>query len=354
MKIRSLVATAAVFTAAGFSVVSAQQDPYFTHFAFNKLFYNPAAAGESGKWCVNAISHQQWRGYDDRTFEYTTPAFPTPGIIQTQVGPRTSGFGFSAPISKTKNDVTTNYGGIGVSYYTDKVAYELNTNFRVHLAGAINMTDGSQIRIGADVGMLQKELDGGKLRPLMPNDPFIPNGKFGDQNMTLGVGLMYRNPNMNDLYVGLSATNMVPQNYLYGTTAGIQVTTVRHTYAVAGMTIPNFMNNPNLEFMPAALLKINTKAQLDLSALVKMNNLFAGGLAYRTESDALSVLIGYYAKPELRIGYSYDITMTRIQTVSNGTHELQVNYCFTIRLPEPPPPIIILTPRHMMRDNNIE
>jgi len=349
---RKLVAFGSMLAAFGAMPLAAQQDPYFTHFAFNKLFYNPAAAGESGKWCVNAISHQQYRGYDDRTFEYTTPAFPTKGQIQTQVGPRTSGFGFSAPLNGKKGQV--NYGGIGISYYNDRVAYELNTNVRIALAGAWNMSSGAQLRVGVDAGMLQKELDGSKLRPLQPNDPFIPNAKLSDQKYTLSAGLMYRNPNMNDLYVGLSATNMLPQDYAYGTSMAIQVSTVRHYYAVAGMTIPNFLGNGNLEFMPSVLVKYNTMPQVDLSALVKMNNLFAGGLAYRTTNDAVSVLLGYYPRPELRIGYSYDVTLSRLQSASNGTHEIQLNYCFTIQLPPPPDPVIILTPRHLDRNKDIE
>lgn len=349
---RKLVAFGSMLAAFGAMPLAAQQDPYFTHFAFNKLFYNPAAAGESGKWCVNAISHQQYRGYDDRTFEYTTPAFPTKGQIQTQVGPRTSGFGFSAPLNGKKGQV--NYGGIGISYYNDRVAYELNTNVRIALAGAWNMASGAQLRVGVDAGMLQKELDGSKLRPLQPNDPFIPNAKLSDQKYTLSAGLMYRNPNMNDLYVGLSATNMLPQDYAYGTSMAIQVSTVRHYYAVAGMTIPNFLGNGNLEFMPSVLVKYNTMPQVDLSALVKMNNLFAGGLAYRTTNDAVSVLLGYYPRPELRIGYSYDVTLSRLQSASNGTHEIQLNYCFTIQLPPPPDPVIILTPRHLDRNKDIE
>lgn len=67
MKIKFLAAGLACVCFGWTMTLQAQQDPYFTHFAFNKLFYNPAAAGESGKWCVNAVSHQQWRGYDDRT-----------------------------------------------------------------------------------------------------------------------------------------------------------------------------------------------------------------------------------------------------------------------------------------------
>ncbi|MFZ9662983.1 MAG: type IX secretion system membrane protein PorP/SprF, partial [Bacteroidia bacterium] len=47
--------------------LSAQTDPLFTHFTFNKLLYNPAYAGASGQYCLNAINHQQWLGYDDES-----------------------------------------------------------------------------------------------------------------------------------------------------------------------------------------------------------------------------------------------------------------------------------------------
>ncbi len=48
-------------------VGQSQQDPMFTHFTYNKLFYNPAYAGASGQYCLNAITHQQWLGFDDQT-----------------------------------------------------------------------------------------------------------------------------------------------------------------------------------------------------------------------------------------------------------------------------------------------
>jgi hypothetical protein len=65
-------------------------------------------------------------------------------------------------------------------------------------------------------------------------------------------------------------------------------------------------------------------------------NTFRGGLAYRqwANSDAISVLLGYQ-KDNIKIGYSYDITVSNIQKVSNGTHEIFVRYCIPISVAPP-------------------
>src|SRR4051812_43785949 len=43
-------------------VLTAQQDPQFTQFMFNKLIYNPGYAGTSGAICGVAQYRQQWAG----------------------------------------------------------------------------------------------------------------------------------------------------------------------------------------------------------------------------------------------------------------------------------------------------
>jgi hypothetical protein len=81
--------------------------------------------------------------------------------------------------------------------------------------------------------------------------------------------------------------------------------------------------------------------------------------------DALSLMLGYYppikgnnpsdanSKQTLRVGYAYDITLQSLRRSSNGTHELQVNYCFRIVLPEK---IYVpyRHPRYMQRQPDIE
>ena len=44
--------------------LSAQQDPQFSFYMFNKLTYNPAYAGVTEKWYSSLILRNQWMGFE--------------------------------------------------------------------------------------------------------------------------------------------------------------------------------------------------------------------------------------------------------------------------------------------------
>ena len=332
-------------------VGQAQQDPMFTHFTYNKLFYNPAYAGASGQYCLNAITHQQWLGFDDQTSYLRTqngdPIMMDLEKMQTSIAPRTGGLGFSAPaIYKDKN-----YGGATFSYVSDKIGYETTTFMKGGIALAYPMLDGSNIRLGVDFASMSKSLNGAGLRAHDPGDPMIPNGNVSDNRTTLGLGAYYTTPNIMDgAYAGLSVTNMTPQTFMYGL---ISTQTKRHYYLVAGYKQESFLGNPSLVLEPAILVKAASNAgfikpQIDLQGMVTWNDLFAGGAnfrAYGTGVESFSLMFGYYpplmgngagSTQRLRVGYSYDIPMNNLIRSQSGTHEIQVNYCFTFTLPERP------------------
>ncbi len=144
--------------------------------------------------------------------------------------------------------------------------------------------------------------------------------------------------------------------------------TTQNLYVSGGLKMEQFLGNPSLRLEPAFLLKSAMgenggfiKPELDLQGMVTYNDLYAAGLnlrSYIAGMDALSIMIGYYPpipgnaagqQQTLRVGYSYDITLSRINRASYGTHELQVNYCFNFTLPDRPPKIY-RHPRWMVRD----
>lgn len=343
----------------GSSRLIAQTDPYYTHFSFNKIMFNPAYAGAGNMICLNGISHQQYRGFDDQSFSYELPNYPKQ-TVQRNVGPKMNGIGLSMPIPPfaSRKNPDKNYGGIGITAYNDNAAYLKQTNIGISLAGRIQMKNGQDLSLGFSANFLQFGIDWKNLRPLTPGDPLLIPGGTSQVNTTFGGGIYYQNQKLNNLYVGLSATGLKKNGYAIST-GSLVFDNETHYYAVAGMKMERIGGNPSLDLNPSLLVK-NTKGvtQVDLSAIATYQNKFAGGLAFRTTSDALSILLGYYmfntSSKSLRIGYSYDITLSRVQTVSNGTHELQVNYCFKLGIPEPPPPIIIIPDRNLNRNINIE
>ncbi len=352
----------AVIGFSGVAQLSAQQDPSYTHFIYNKLMYNPAYAGASNQFCLNAVTHQQYVGYEDQTGALKTqmPGSTTLKEFPQNIAPSTSGAAFSAPISVKIGGSKINIGGVFASFVKDKVAYEDNTYLRGGLSAAYTTADGVSYRIGFEANSLTKELDGTGLRYHDPNDPNIPTTKTGETKMAFGTGFYYQNPNIfNGMFAGLSMTNLVPQTYAYGNGGAIKITTARHIYLVAGYKQEQFLSNPLLTLEPSMLIKTVVgdagglvKPELDLQGMVTYNDMFSGGLnvrSYLAGMDAVSFMLGYYppllggsgaaSRQRLRIGYAYDLVVSNIRTTSYGTHELQVNYCFTFELPSRPPKI---------------
>jgi type IX secretion system PorP/SprF family membrane protein len=340
--------------------IRAQQDPYTTHYAFNRMMYNPAVAGQKGLYCVTALSHYQYLGYEDRTVEFwpdpdnpTDPKYPD---ANKGMGPKTQMFSFCAPI--------TRYGGLGIGFINDKLGYESSTHIKIDAAGRLPLGNDPEqknnpyLSLGFEANILQKGLNGDELRPLAKLDPSIPGNKVSDRNTVFGAGAYYINPMLNsvgmrNLWVGVSALNLNSPEYTYGTSSHTHPE--MHTYLMGGVTMIDFLGKQELAFHPSVMVKYNSVPQVDFTALAEYQNKLWGGLAYRTTADALSIMLGYSGFggnfQGLRIGYSYDLTLSKILSVSSGTHEIQLNYCFEIKY-IPPPKINIVTPPFMHRESD--
>jgi len=51
------------------------------------------------------------------------------------------------------------------------------------------------------------------------------------------------------------------------------------------------------------------------------------GLGYRT-GDALVAMAEYQVSPQLRIGYAYDMTTSRLRSYTTGSHEVMLGLDF--------------------------
>ena len=70
--------------------------------------------------------------------------------------------------------------------------------------------------------------------------------------------------------------------------------------------------------------------ELNARGIYKLNsNNYWLGVAYRTE-DAASILLGLDMGSGFNFAYSYDITTSGLNTVSNGSHEITLGYNFAV------------------------
>lgn len=301
-------------------LLSAQQAPYYTNFMFNKLPYNPGYAGAKDAICGTLLLHQQWQGYI------------------ADGAPSTQFLNVHAPVARKH--------GIGIGFVNDVSGYEKTLTTHLYYNYKIDIGTSGKLAVGPSIGFVQKNLDGSKLTPELASDPNVPVANVSALQPDFGFGLYYNNTQWYNVFAGVSANNINEATMSYATRGGnVEYKLARHYYAMAGIT---YDINSTLSLTPSILYKTDlNKGQVDVNADLLFNNKIRGGLTYRS-ADAVSVLAGYKISDNFHIGYSYDITTTKLNTVSNGTHEIVINYCFNIK-----PKVktekrgIRLTPRYM-------
>ena len=288
--------------------IMAQQDPATSHYMFNTLTYNPGIAGISGLICATAISRQQWTGFLG--------------------APSTTIFNVSSPLP-----IFNRNSGIGLQIQSDNVGFDKNINLEGSYSYHLSVGSG-KLGIGVSLGMLNKNLDpswyvpsGGEHTP-PSGDHAIPENKESHVALDAGMGLYY---DANDYYVAFSITHINQPKIKY--TKGEPYES-RHYYATAGYIFQ--LANPAFEVIPSVLGVSDGKVmQVAVNSLVRYNKKIWGGVSYRAD-DALIGMVGVELYNGLKLGYSYDFTLSDIRKSSSGSHEFMVNYCFDINLGKSP------------------
>ena len=316
---KKIFTTLTVALAAITSVSFAQQDPQFTQFMHSKLIYNPGYAGTNQAICANVLYRQQWVNF---------PGAPKTGLIS-----------FDMPIGQLPL-------AIGVNVMSDQIGFSKTLFAR--LAVAYNRPIGAGILgIGIDGGILQQQFNGTWITPDGPGiDPSIPNydnGGFAsygsNSNLNklsydLGFGAFYSIANK--MYVGISSTHLAAQDLVAGGQGNVRYQLARHYYIVGGYTFDlqggKHGINPNVKVKTDA-----ASTQLDVNLTYIYDRALSIGVSYRMQ-DAIAPMIGYKFNKGgmrgLRLGYSYDLTLSKIKGYSSGTHEIMLGYCFNPKKPK--------------------
>lgn len=324
----------------------AQQDPYYTHFKDVIQAYNPAGAGHGvGMICVSGLTHHQWRDYTDETELRGTDI--TSDVPGQDVAPVTYNMNVNSVFNLGKSG--DQFLGAGLSIIDDKIGYTKSTafmanfNYRKQFQGGFN-----EVAFGLGIGGTQWGWDDPKFKAKDLSDPSIPANGGNEMKLDMNIGLMYKQQQIGvssfkNFYAGFSMTNINQAKYSVsvltqdGQTRALNMPYVPHYYTIIGsdFDIGNIILEPAI-LAKYGLLQGSYKPQVDLNVTALFANTFRGGIAYRQwgNSDAISVLLGYQ-KDNIKIGYSYDITVSNIQKVSNGTHEIFVRYCIPISVAPP-------------------
>jgi len=304
------------------STAYAQQDPQFTQFMHNRLAYNPAYAGTSGAICFGGMYRQQWVNF--------------PGA------PKTGLFTFDMPIASTF--------GVGLYLANDQLGYDNTTLARASFAFHRNLgaNGAGKFSVALDAGILQKKINGNWVAPQTLNDPSIPNNQSVTGAPALnklvpdfGFGLYYTIPGK--MYAGFSTSHIAAQDLKGasgsngpGQTYNLNFSLARHYYVIAGYTF-QLSNTGGHELTPNVKVKSDgASTQLDINLTYMFQKKFWLGASYRMQ-DAVAPMLGYVQNMgksgSLKIGYSYDVTTSKIKGYSSGTHEIMLGYCLAPKDP---------------------
>jgi type IX secretion system PorP/SprF family membrane protein len=307
---KKIFSTLTIGLAALASVSFAQQDPQFTQFMHSKLIYNPGYAGTSEAICTNVLYRQQWVNF---------PGAPRTGLIS-----------FDMPIGQLPI-------AIGLNVMNDQIGFDKTLFARLALAYNRHIGAGV-LGIGIDGGILQKQFNGNWIAPdgNTVADASIPAYTGGTVTTSglnklsydVGFGAFYSIANK--MYVGISSTHLAAQDIK--TNEDVKFALARHYYIVGGYTF-NFGEggmhgiNPNVKIKSDA-----ASTQVDVNVTYIYNQKFWAGISYRMQ-DAIAPMLGYKWKGA-KIGYSYDLTTSKIKGYSAGTHEIMLGYCFNVKKPK--------------------
>jgi type IX secretion system PorP/SprF family membrane protein len=287
--------------------VYGQQEAQFSHNMFNNMSINPGFAGLRSAICATAIARQQWVGFRDEE--------------QNKLNPETYNFTVDAPISFLK-------GGLALGFLQDQLGYETAMGVKLGYAYHYDV-DYGKIGIGGQIGFLDKRFDFSGFDPISEGDPVLSGASGEESRMFIdgALGVFYK---MEDLaWAGISVSQLA-QTQREIANAPYQLK--RHIYLSAGYnyTLPT---NTSFVVSPSMLIKSDLASlQADFNTLITFRERFWGGASYRIQ-DAAVVFFGVTLE-QISIGYSYDITLSPLGRSGRswGSHEVLVQYCFSLDL----------------------
>lgn len=287
--------------------VQAQQDKLVTHFIFDKMSINPGKTGLDlyNGICATSIYRNQWD--------------------KVNGAPNTAILNIESNLSRFLP------GGIGINFYHDAIGFNRQNNLLINYSYPVQIGRAGVLGVGLGIGIMNFGQDPTWVPPTSALDPTLPVG-FSATGVDANFGLYFQAKNY---YAGISSTHL-SQSDLSKSVSNItqDYQTARHYYLMGGYKFKDVMNGVIDAQMLVRTDFIKFSADLNARYLFKMDGKDAyGGLTFRT-SDAIAVMLGYSPIPRMQVGYSYDITLNKLASISRGSHELMVKYCYFL----PPPP----------------
>jgi type IX secretion system PorP/SprF family membrane protein len=274
----------------------AQLQTLSSHYHLNQLSYNPASAGSDGGVNIFLNYRGQWVGITGSPHTQTLAA------------------DLSLPMINS---------GVGIVVTNDIIGAERHTSVRGNFAYFLDVSKNYKIGFGAAAGMINTSIDGSKLTTPEGEDDFLPDAKVGFIRPDIALGV---NVQSKQLKAGISYNSLLKKGSIEGVSNTLETKYGSYLNLFAAYKI-NIKNKFGLE--PSVLMRTDfNQWQTDLGVLFDYKNYIFTGVYFRgynkASIDALYATVGFKPIGSLSIFYSYDVGMSALNKVHNGSHELSV------------------------------
>ena len=279
-----------------------QQEKLLTHFIFDKMSINPGSTGLGmlNGVCGTAIYRNQWD--------------------KVNGAPNSALFNVEANLSRYFPSA------VGISFYHDAIGFARQNNVVLNYSYHLPLGDGA-LGMGLGLGLVSYGMNPIWVVPDDPNDPNLPQA-VTESNFDANFGLYYLSNN--GWYAGLSSVHLPAAQMDL-----LNFSTVRHYYGMGGYRQFEAFSVSSLDLDYNLLIRSDfVKTSADINVRAIWDGLYYGGLTVRP-SDAIGLMAGIQLPNNFIFGYSYDITINKLSSISAGSHELFVRYCYFL----PPPPV---------------
>lgn len=277
----------------------AQQDPQFSYYTMNQLYYNPAFAGVEGITQITLLHRSQWIGYSSTFDDGTAPT--------TQV------FSMTTPIYKFKS-------GFGAHVVNDNLG-PLN-NLQVQLSYAYHLGIGkSKLSFGVRAGVYSQSIDKGIYRAIDQDDPVIIESSDSQVRPDISLGVYFRSEKY---FAGASFNHLLKSEFDFGVDV-LKNPLENHGYLMFGYV---HQVNFNVKVVPSMLIQTDfNEYNFMLGATAYYKEQMWLGAAFR-QSEDVNLMLGYnFLKDKsLSFGYSFGYVVKDQDAKEPTTHEVLLSY----------------------------
>ena len=312
--------------------VYGQQLPQYTQFQKNPYLVNPAATGAHDMFNMSLGGRLQWVGLSNApstTYLYlSTPAskFRSAFMNRTygkvtrnnksvkhpkmRIGGLVHGFGGQLLVDQFGAFRTLKFAGSYAVHLPINRTYTMSFGTNAGLSSHTFLSDKAQVL---------STLTGTGVNDAVYNAQVNTGAQYV---MDIDAGMYFYG---NGFYAGFAAMNLTKDLVRFGN-LNTNFSPVMHFFGSVGY---KFMVNTRMDVTPGLLVKYvgNAPISVEANVLMDFREVFWTGITYR-HLDAVAFLAGTTINEKFRIGYSFDLSISRLIKYNSGGHELFLSYVF--------------------------